>query len=51
MSERIKINPRPIWRIGKGHGEHRSGSGVHADRRTRRTRTRADATRRAMEGK
>jgi hypothetical protein len=47
--DRIAINPRPIWRLGKGHNQHRSGSGVHADRRTRRLRTRADAARRAEE--
>lgn len=50
MAQRISIQPRPIWRLGKGHNEHRSGSGVHADRRTRRQRTRGDAARRAVEG-
>lgn len=49
MSERISIAPRPIWRLGKGHNGHRSGSGVHADRRTRRQRSRGGANRRAME--
>lgn len=47
--ERIKINARPIWAIGKGHNQHRSGSGVHADRRGRRLRTRAAVQRRATE--
>lgn len=47
--ERIKIDARPIWAIGKGHNQHRSGGGVHADRRGRRLRTRVAVQLRAPE--
>jgi len=46
---RIRINARPIWGIGKGHNAHRSGSGVHLDKRSRRSRTRGAQVRRAVE--
>jgi hypothetical protein len=47
--DNIKINPRPLWAVGKGHNAHRSGGGVHGDRRTRRLRTRHSQVRRAVE--
>lgn len=28
------------WQVGKGHTPHRSGAGKHADRRTKRLKTR-----------
>ncbi len=46
---KIKLNVRPIWAIGKGHNTHRSGSGVHHDKRSRRARTRGAQVRRAVE--
>ena len=46
---KIKLNVRPIWEIGKGHNEHRSGSGSH-DNRPKRQRTRQAQKSRSMEG-
>jgi hypothetical protein len=46
--ETIKTNAKPIWKIGKGHNQHRSGSGVHLDRRTKRVRTRSAQKRAAL---
>lgn len=43
----ITLNVRPLWEIGKGHSEHRSGSGLH-DNRPKRMRTRGAAKRNAM---
>jgi len=43
----ISLNIRPLWEIGKGHSEHRSGSGLH-DNRPKRIRTRGAANRHAM---
>lgn len=37
--QKIKLEVRPIWAIGKGHNDHRSGSGQH-DNRPKRLRTR-----------
>lgn len=45
---KIKLNVRPIWEIGKGHNEHRSGSGSH-DSRPKRQRTRQAQKKRALE--
>jgi hypothetical protein len=36
---KIKINVKPIWKIGMGHNDHISGSGKH-DSRPKRGRTR-----------
>ena len=36
---KIKINVKPIWKIGMGHNDHISGSGKH-DNRPKRERTR-----------
>lgn len=46
---KIKLNVRPIWEIGKGHNEHRSGSGSH-DSRPKRQRTRQAQKQQSMEG-
>lgn len=43
----IALNVRPLWEIGKGHSEHRSGSGLH-DNRPKRMRTRGAEKRHAM---
>jgi hypothetical protein len=40
----IKINVKPIYKIGKGHSNHISGSGNH-DNRPNRLRTRGSANR------
>ena len=48
--DNIRLNPRPLWALGKGHSAHRSGAGAHGDRRTRRLRTRNAQCRRAVEG-
>ena len=42
---KISVNP---WKIGKGHKTYRGGAGKHADRRTKRNRTRADKNRNAI---
>lgn len=43
----VKLNVRPLWKIGHGHDEHISGSGQH-DHRPKRLRTRAAVKRHAM---
>jgi hypothetical protein len=43
----VKLNVRPLWEIGHGHSEHRSGSGQH-DNRTKRLRTRGSQKRQAI---
>ena len=43
----VKINPRKIWELGKGHSPHRGGSGTH-DSRPNRMRTRGAASKRAI---
>lgn len=45
---KIKLNARPVWELGKGHNEHRSGSGIH-DNRPKRQRTRQAQKRRALD--
>ena len=37
----LEITVKP-WKVGVGHKTHRGGAGKHADRRTKRNRTRAD---------
>lgn len=39
---------KPAWVVKRGHQPHKSGSGVHQDRRMRRLRTRGSARRRAL---
>ena len=52
MSKRKKsmvltLNVRPLWELGKGHNDHRSGSGQH-DNRPKRLRTRGANNRKAI---
>jgi hypothetical protein len=44
---KIKLNIRPIWELGTGHNDHRSGSGDH-DNRPKRLRTRGANSRQAI---
>lgn len=39
-NNKIKINVKPIYKIGKGHNNHIGGSGEH-DNRPNRLRTRS----------
>ena len=39
-NNKIKLEVRPIYKIGKGHNDHISGSGKH-DNRPRKMRTRS----------
>lgn len=43
---KIEIKKKPIAR---GHSQHRSGAGVHLDKRYKRQRTRAAQQRKAIE--
>jgi hypothetical protein len=47
MSKKVKINPRKIWQLPKGHSQHQSGSGEH-DNRPKRLRTRQAKNTQAM---
>lgn len=52
MSKRKKnivltLSVRPVWELGKGHNDHRSGGGQH-DNRPKRLRTRGANNRRAV---
>lgn len=47
--QKIKLEVRPIWAIGKGHNSHKSGSGQH-DNRPKRLRTRQARNIQAMNG-
>jgi len=49
MKETIKINVKPVWKISKGHSEHRGGAGLHEDRRTKRARTRSAKIRKILQ--
>lgn len=42
----ISIKP---WKVAIGHQQHVTGTGVHADKRTRRCRTRGAQLRAAMQ--
>lgn len=44
----IKINVKPIYKIGKGHSNHISGSGNH-DNRPKRQRTRSAINRKTID--
>lgn len=46
-NNKIKINTKKIWQIGKGHNNHLSGSGEH-DNRPNRQRTRGDINRKII---
>ena len=43
----LEISVKP-WKVGVGHKAHRGGAGKHADRRTKRNRTRTDKNRNAI---
>lgn len=45
---KIKINPRPLHKLPKGHPTHLSGSGVHQDKRTKRKRGGKSANQQAV---
>lgn len=45
--DKVKIEPKQIWQIGKGHHNHLSGGGEH-DNRPKRRRTRAARNRAAL---
>ena len=44
----IELSEFKPWKVGRGHGEHRSGAGVMGDRRTKRQRTRSQQSREAI---
>lgn len=48
MGDKIKLNVKPSWKVSRGHSEHRSGAGVHQDKRARRERTRSSQQRKAI---
>jgi len=45
----IRLEGKPIWKRAKGHQGRCGGSGIHADKRSKRIRTRGAATRKAIE--
>jgi hypothetical protein len=45
---KIRIEPTNPGRIKKAHTPHRSGAGIHGDRRVKRLKTRNDANRYAI---
>lgn len=45
----ISIPARLPSQIAKGHRQHHSGAGKHLDKRTKRTRTRNEALRKALD--
>lgn len=46
----ITIPPVDPTKIARGHRPHRGGAGVHADRRLKRLKTRAEQVREAVGG-
>lgn len=48
MKSKLKIDVKKVWESSRGHRSHRSGSGIHLDKRTKRVRTRSSANRRAI---
>lgn len=46
--QKIKLDVRPIWQIGKGHNSHLSGAGT-MDHRPKRLRTRSSQKRNAVD--
>lgn len=44
----IKLPPVDPTKIARGHRPHRGGSGVHADRRLKRLKTRGERVREAV---
>lgn len=45
--QKIKLDVRPIWQIGKGHNSHLSGAGT-MDNRPKRLRTRQSQKRQSL---
>lgn len=43
----LQLNVRPLWKLGKGHNAHLSGSGT-MDNRTKRQHTRQAQKRKAI---
>ena len=43
----VKLSVRPLWELGHGHNDHRSGGGHH-DNRPKRLRTRGSKNRKAI---
>jgi hypothetical protein len=43
----VKLSVRPLWELGHGHNNHRSGGGEH-DSRPKRLRTRGSKSRKAI---
>lgn len=43
----IKLPKAEPWKK-RGHREHKSGAGIHKDKRTKRNRTRSDKNRNAI---
>lgn len=37
----LTLDVKKPWEISKGHAPRRSGAGIHADRRTKRLKTRS----------
>lgn len=46
----IKLPPLEPWKVKRGHRPHQGGAGTHGDRRMKRSRTRGDQKRVAMNG-
>lgn len=46
----MTLPPLNPWKVSLGHRPHRSGSGTHGDRRTKRLRSRSDQRRAALAG-
>lgn len=51
MKEIIVIKVVKPWQVAKGHQDHRSGAGTHADRRMSRLLTRSAQQRAAINEK
>lgn len=46
---KIVITKEELLKAPKGHQAHKSGTGVHKDKRTKRNRTRGDQRRKAIQ--
>lgn len=44
----LLIKEKKPWEISKGHAPHRSGAGIHADKRTKRAKTRQAVRQRVL---
>jgi len=45
----IEVDVRPSYKVPKGHASYRGGAGPHGDKRTKRSRKRADQNRKFIE--